>query len=433
MATCNCCGAELTPKDKFCWQCGTKVEQKLYCTNCGAELTPKDKFCWQCGTPAPAPAAPARVRPASFQASPANPAPVRQASFQPAPAPQTVGNLEDTYPNVMGFYEGIGNKRISISDRAIVWANGNGTKLYRLDAQDHMLSKDMTSSIRSIVQTPTNILLLVGGISGNLYVEELDDNLQTCSTREMMDDSFEEVALTEHYVFGTRKSTEDGRYIFFRLSLDEDGAEGISGPSACIDDMRITLVSNLLADGGTLYVTGYMEGSYSAWGIFACDFENHALKLLWRDSKQSFSGKPHFLDFARKIMWTELTEAEANANGIEYNYQERLLVARKIMPNAAILPQSPIIHAKTDYGFNYFDGENHFTAGNSCNFYAHTSHGTVTWYENDHGNATNTVIWPQQGLVIADFYDQGVFTIYPLNYNPEAGIFEYGQLTPAEV
>lgn len=47
---CANCGASLSAKDKFCAECGTKVETKRFCTNCGAELSGNAKFCSDCGT-----------------------------------------------------------------------------------------------------------------------------------------------------------------------------------------------------------------------------------------------------------------------------------------------------------------------------------------------------------------------------------------------
>ena len=48
MTKCSNCGAELQPNQKFCVECGTKLD--LLCANCGAKLEPKYKFCINCGT-----------------------------------------------------------------------------------------------------------------------------------------------------------------------------------------------------------------------------------------------------------------------------------------------------------------------------------------------------------------------------------------------
>jgi len=47
----NCpeCGAEILADDKFCSECGAKMEWKQFCTNCGSELEAGDKFCSKCG------------------------------------------------------------------------------------------------------------------------------------------------------------------------------------------------------------------------------------------------------------------------------------------------------------------------------------------------------------------------------------------------
>lgn len=49
MAKCSNCGAELQPNQKFCVECGAKVD--LLCAKCGAKLELKYKFCVNCGAP----------------------------------------------------------------------------------------------------------------------------------------------------------------------------------------------------------------------------------------------------------------------------------------------------------------------------------------------------------------------------------------------
>lgn len=46
---CPKCGAVAAPGTKFCGQCGTPLNQKVFCTNCGAEMAPGTRFCGQCG------------------------------------------------------------------------------------------------------------------------------------------------------------------------------------------------------------------------------------------------------------------------------------------------------------------------------------------------------------------------------------------------
>lgn len=55
---CNNCGADVEPGQKFCINCGSKIEQPAesvsettdkFCVNCGAELVPGAKFCVNCG------------------------------------------------------------------------------------------------------------------------------------------------------------------------------------------------------------------------------------------------------------------------------------------------------------------------------------------------------------------------------------------------
>lgn len=47
---CPVCGQECASGAKFCSNCGTKLEQKIFCSNCGAQLDPGAKFCSNCGT-----------------------------------------------------------------------------------------------------------------------------------------------------------------------------------------------------------------------------------------------------------------------------------------------------------------------------------------------------------------------------------------------
>ena len=47
---CLNCGAELTPDQKFCTNCGTQNVKKTFCSNCGIEISAEQKFCPQCGT-----------------------------------------------------------------------------------------------------------------------------------------------------------------------------------------------------------------------------------------------------------------------------------------------------------------------------------------------------------------------------------------------
>ena len=450
MATCNCCGAELTPKDKFCWQCGTKVEQKLYCTNCGAELTPKDKFCWQCGTPAPAPAAPARVRPASFQA---------------APAAQTVGNLEDTYPNVKGFYEeGSYKNSVSVSDRAIVWANSLG--LFRLGKyEETLLERNAGSDILSTVQTPDGILVAEKVESGHYYdgncytyaiaVKKYDDDLHLLSTRKwevpqcvfdpcvIGGDIDVEATLSEHYLFIAYRGGEDNECGFTRICLDDDSTVEVSG-AACVNGTPIDWVYRLLADGGVLYVDGKTDARNTNMLTTAVvDFDAGTVKHIWKDRGIDWSsGKPHFFDFARKIMWTELTKDEIQANNIstshEESHHEIFMVPRRIEPNARILGRiSPLVY-NTVQGchFSYFDGEN-YLSDSSWDFFAHPNRGrnTVNW---GHciSETTYTVVWPEQGIaigVVRDANDNCHYMAYSLDYDPNNRIGSRRKLREVKV
>ena len=53
---CPTCQSEVLPGQKFCPECGTRIEAA--CASCGAALSPSAKFCPECGTPAQAPGRP---------------------------------------------------------------------------------------------------------------------------------------------------------------------------------------------------------------------------------------------------------------------------------------------------------------------------------------------------------------------------------------
>lgn len=46
---CAACGTELASDDRFCIQCGTKVEKVRKCLRCGSKLVNGAKFCSECG------------------------------------------------------------------------------------------------------------------------------------------------------------------------------------------------------------------------------------------------------------------------------------------------------------------------------------------------------------------------------------------------
>ena len=458
MATCNCCGAELTPKDKFCWQCGTKVEQKLYCTNCGAELTPKDKFCWQCGSPVPAPAAPARVRPASFQ---------------PVPAAQTVGNLEDTYPNVKGFYEaGRCRDTVSVSDRAIVWADG--VDLFRLGKNEETLLKReyAGSHVLSTVQTPDSILTAEQVELDREYeygdytytyaisVKKYDDDLHLLSTRKwevpqrVRSVNDVKAALSEHYLFIVSsgredykseedyESEEDNDFIFTRICLDDDSTVEVSAKSACVNGTPIDAVYRLLADSGVLYVDGRTDvHNANMLTTAVVDFDAGTVNQIWKDRGIDWSsGKPHFFDFAKKIMWTELTKDELRANNIsESGYERKIfMVPRRIEPNARILGQiSPLVfHTGQGTLLSYFDGENYLSNTSfSIAVYPNKGRNEVDW--GDHiTEPALAVVWPEQGLVLGvrrDANDNTHYLAYSLDYDPKNRIGSRRKLREVKV
>ena len=49
VGNCQNCGAPLANDDKFCTNCGAKVDVELKCSKCGATIAQGDKFCTNCG------------------------------------------------------------------------------------------------------------------------------------------------------------------------------------------------------------------------------------------------------------------------------------------------------------------------------------------------------------------------------------------------
>lgn len=46
---CKKCGNSVAEKEKFCWECGTKIEREALCKGCGSKLKLGAKFCSMCG------------------------------------------------------------------------------------------------------------------------------------------------------------------------------------------------------------------------------------------------------------------------------------------------------------------------------------------------------------------------------------------------
>ena len=46
---CKSCGFSVSDTQKFCQECGAKIEHKTICTECGTELAENAKFCTECG------------------------------------------------------------------------------------------------------------------------------------------------------------------------------------------------------------------------------------------------------------------------------------------------------------------------------------------------------------------------------------------------
>ena len=49
LITCPSCREETEADDKFCPNCGVKLEARKFCSGCGHLLSPDDKFCPECG------------------------------------------------------------------------------------------------------------------------------------------------------------------------------------------------------------------------------------------------------------------------------------------------------------------------------------------------------------------------------------------------
>lgn len=47
---CSKCEAEVHERDRFCWNCGRRLDPLAGCSQCGSEVLEGDRFCRQCGS-----------------------------------------------------------------------------------------------------------------------------------------------------------------------------------------------------------------------------------------------------------------------------------------------------------------------------------------------------------------------------------------------
>lgn len=47
---CSKCAAEVEERDRFCWNCGRRLDPLAGCPQCGSEMFDGDRFCRQCGS-----------------------------------------------------------------------------------------------------------------------------------------------------------------------------------------------------------------------------------------------------------------------------------------------------------------------------------------------------------------------------------------------
>ena len=373
------------------------------CIQCGAPLRAGALFCTNCG---------AKVAPVS---------PV--ASAAPAAA-----DLPDTYPSMLGRYEsGHCKDTVSASDRAIVWAHCGD--IFRMDTQDDLISKSFC--VESLVQTPDGIRAVTveddeTKMTRTFSVVELDDDLQELSRRNVMTvpikeplyDNFAQAVLSEHYLFLAKQSKADPDVVFTRINLEDNSVVDVTWRAPGV------LLRRLLPNGGKLYIKGRTPKGTEFFARVA--FGSNKVFAIWKSAGCS-GGEPHFFDFGQKFMWTELSDEEMKERGLSRDCGEVLLAARAIRANAPILDKSPIVHlpswAAVCAHFSYCDTRRCYIARSYNNFSAlpHNSTQAVTWHDGDHGRSEETVVWPQQGIVIADLNADDAYTAYPLNYNPATG------------
>ena len=433
MTTCSNCGAPLREGAGFCSACGVAVNTAVFCSQCGTELSAGDKFCYACGAP---------VKAATPKAAPAAGEQPRRRGRPPknaAPSPAEEVSMKDTYPSVLGFYR---HRTPAVSDRAVVFYES--TRLYRVDKDLHMWSKDLWSqdfSVDRVVQTKTGIRVLSvqeGCSENTLELLELDDTLKLLSRRQVATlpgfDMPEEkgYAMSERYLFTVRYlpvENEDGDTIhqditFTRLCLDSGEEIVLSGNDVQVEGCPLSQCyeNSLLADSGTLYFSGAVqerdedgEASYpSVW--MAIDFDTGAFRPLWKGKGYDTYGRPQFFDFAKGIMWTRPREMEMKRRGWEKS-PVRYLVPRKIGWNTPILANYNVwtLNDKVNE-LAYFDGAHAYYAPSYYEFYMADANGNISedWNPTVHGRTETAVVWPQKEKVIADLLADGHYTAYPL-------------------
>ncbi|MDO4531303.1 MAG: zinc-ribbon domain-containing protein [Bacillota bacterium] len=432
---CTNCGKPLREGAGFCSSCGQAVVQAIFCRKCGVELETDDKFCYACG-------AEVKAQPKKEAAEPPTPRRGR-----PAKKKASV-NLDAS-----GLYGR--QKRVSISDRAIVYSNSGN--LRRIDKEMNMVSKSLYAY--GLAQTAEHVLALDADYNREteeweLRLMTMDESLNVlsnafiCALPGMEETECYNFALDEAYIYLCRWTPIDNPeyncaqdILFTRINI-ATGEESVwNADPVEVDGGRLVDIDNsefnvMMVHEGKLYFSGVMHFSAEDEEDFSCvdtidailDFDTETCTLLWRGSRYGDGyGMPRFFDFRRGIMWTNPREMEMKRRGWEKTYHSALrdsmlpLVPRKIAYNAPILANYSICSAFPirSNSFEYFDGEKGYAAPDYYHFYA-LCDGSVSedWNGTNHGRSETAVVW--QDKVIADLAADYYYTVYPaVSYKPE--------------
>lgn len=437
MDTCHKCGADLREDAKFCSRCGTPVQRTVFCYQCGAELNAEDQFCYACGT--------SMKETASAHSHPLNQDGMPNKVTTEKAKKETTKTI--VYPDVCGLYPGTA-KRISISDRAIVFTSGS-SYLYRVD-------KDMNGLYRqgiyfdAIAQTKDGILALEADYNTEqaiLYT--LDDRLQTISGQPLFDISVQSgyepeyryamnarwaVAMNSCKVDDDQLGNIEQDFIIRCADLESGEVSEWVMEHPEVEGKQIIRMERMLIDKNFLYLSGGVlsenkkgEPTEDA-AAFRFDLQTGQFELLWLEDHAehyygNYYGRPCFYDFEHQIMWTFPRKMEMKRRNWEIKHTalgDMLpLVPRKLKKNSPILanyriyPMVPIDY----YKITYFDQNNGFIYVATDYYHMYAIFGeqiSSDWCQFNHGCTEETVGW--NGYLIADLHADYSYKVYRMEF-----------------
>lgn len=338
------------------------------------------------------------------------------------------------FPETRGFQGIYGWHQASASDEALVW--GDGSYLYRLDRDWNLQSREIGWT-DYIVQTKDAILVLAseyGEYDTRWVLKTYDKHLSLLSEKVLLE--------TPKTFFSSGFMTQFDLFVLlndpdFRLMSDPSAPTDTSlyhidlstgetrewhWESLEWEGLEVGPCSIYAANAGKPYLHGSLytgkDGDRREI-ILIFDPQTGSFSSIWRESDYCGEGQFIFFDWERNIMWTRPTEAERkNRRGLpKYS-----LVARKIAPNAPILPDMPVWkkapgHNVRYSSFSYFDGQHAYYTPTKRTFFGYDESGTRSsnWKEGKDGQLDISIFWPQAGKIVMSSTREGEYIIYPMS------------------